>query len=82
MTKAEILEALKQMSAEERLEIIETASKLIREEITAKSQVKVDKKLSLADSAKVMYSFYEQGSELAAFTELNTEDFYEYEDYA
>ncbi len=82
MTKAEILEALKQMTAQERLEIIENASKLNREEMTNKSQVNVDKKLSLVESVEVMRPFYEQGSELAAFTDLDTEDFYEYEDYA
>ena len=81
MTKAEILQALKQMTAQERLEIIESASKLNREEMV-KPQVNVDKKLSLVESAEVMRPFYEQGSELAAFTDLDTEDFYEYEDYA
>jgi hypothetical protein len=81
MTKAEVLEALKQMTTEERLEVIETASKLIREEIVAKSKVSLQKELSLSEAAEVMRSFYEQGSEFIIFAE-DTEDFYEYEDYA
>jgi Arc/MetJ-type ribon-helix-helix transcriptional regulator len=64
MTKAEVLEALKKMTTEERLEVIEIASKLIREEITTKSKVPLQKELSLAEAAEVMRSFYEQGSEV------------------
>lgn len=82
MTKAEVLEALKNMTAEERLEVIETASKLIREEIFAKSKVSPQKELSLAEAAEVMRFFYEQGSEVVIFADRDTEDFYEYEDYA
>ncbi len=61
MTKnvAEVLEALKNMTTEERLEVIEIASKLIREEIAAKPQVTLQKELSLAEAAEVMRSFYE-----------------------
>lgn len=82
MTKAEVLEALKQMSTEERLEIIETASKLIREELAEQPKLKVKRELSLAEAVEVMRPYYEQGSELATFTDLDTEDFYEYEEYA
>lgn len=77
MTKAEVLEALKQMSTAERLEIIETVSKLIREEIAEQPKLKVERKLSLAEAVEVMRPYYEQGSELVMFTDLNTEDFYE-----
>ncbi|WP_414589660.1 hypothetical protein [Scytonema sp. PCC 10023] len=82
MTKAEVLEALKKMTTEEGLEVIEIASKLIREEITTKSKVPLQKELSLAEAAEVMRSFYEQGSELVIFADQDTQDFYEYEDYA
>ncbi|MEC4814943.1 MAG: hypothetical protein SAK29_16930 [Scytonema sp. PMC 1069.18] len=82
MTKAEVLEALKQMTTEKRLEVIETASRLVREELVAKSKLKIEPKLSLAEAAEVMRPFYQQGSELAMFTDENIEDFYEYEDYA
>lgn len=81
MTKVEVLAALKQMTTVERLEIIETASRLIREELAAKPRLKVEQ-LSLAAAAEVMRPYYEQGSELAMFTDQDTEDFYEYEEYA
>ncbi len=77
MTKAEVLEALKQMSTAERLEIIETVSKLIREEIAEQPKLKVERELSLAEAAEVMRPYYPQGSELVMFTDLDTEDFYE-----
>lgn len=82
MTKREILEVLKQMSTEERLEIIEAASQLIREEIGKKPRFKAGKDLSLAEAALVMRPYYDQGSELAMFTDVDSEDFYEYEEYA
>lgn len=82
MTKAEILEALKQMTAEERLEVIETASRLLREELVEQPKLKVERELSLVEAAERMRTYYEEGSELAMFTDLNTEDFYEYEEYA
>jgi hypothetical protein len=37
VTKTEILAALKNLTAEERLEIIETASRMMREEIEEKA---------------------------------------------
>ncbi len=76
MTKAEVLEALKKMTTEERLEIIEIASKLIRQEIVAKSKLTLQKQLSLGEAAEVMRSFYEQGSEVVIFADLDTQDFY------
>ena len=60
MTKAEVLKALKQMTTVERLEIIEAASTLIREELTVKPRVKVEQ-LSLAAAVEVMRPYYEQG---------------------
>ncbi|NJM67230.1 MAG: hypothetical protein HC851_16920 [Acaryochloris sp. RU_4_1] len=82
MKKVEVLEALKQMTIEDQLEIIETASKLIRDELAGQSQQDIKSELSLAAASEVMRSFYEQGSELASFTDLDTEDFYEHEEYA
>ncbi len=81
MTKAEVLKALKQMNTEDRLEIIEVASRLIREELVVKPRVKVEQ-LTLAAAVEVMRPYYEQGSELTKFTDQDTEDFYEYEEYA
>lgn len=42
MTKPEILEAFKQLTAEERLEIIEVASRLMREEIQQKAKLEAE----------------------------------------
>lgn len=60
------------MSTAERLEIIETASKLIREELAQQPKLKVERELSLAEAAEVMRPYYEQGSELAMFIEGDT----------
>lgn len=38
--------------------------------------------LGLVEAAEVMRSFYEQGSDLVIFADHDTEDFYEYADYA
>ncbi|BAZ15198.1 hypothetical protein NIES4071_70700 [Calothrix sp. NIES-4071] len=82
MTKTEIVEALKKMTTEERLELIETASKMIREEIYTNSEINAHKQVSLAEAAEIMRPFYEEGSEFVVFADQDTEDFYEYEDYA
>jgi hypothetical protein len=47
VTKTEILAALKNLTAEERLEIIETASRMMREEIEEKAQRKAERKRKL-----------------------------------
>jgi hypothetical protein len=79
MKKAEVLAALKHMTTEERLEIIETASKLIRAELVEQGS-QSEPQLSLAAAVEVMRPYYDKG-ELAEISE-GTEDFYEYEDYA
>jgi hypothetical protein len=43
---------------------IETASKLIREELAEQSRLRVEQELSLAAAAEVMCPYYESGSEL------------------
>ncbi len=52
MTKTEILAALKNLTAEERLEIIETASRMMREEIEEKAQRKAERKRKLRAAAE------------------------------
>jgi hypothetical protein len=71
MTKMEILIALEQLPNQERLEIIEVASRLVRQ----------DKLAALARSAEIMLPLYEQSGELTEMTDLNTDDFVEYRDY-
>ncbi len=64
MTKAEILAALKNLTAEERLEIIETASRMMREEIEQKAQRKVERKQRLRAAAEAAVPLYEPGGPL------------------
>lgn len=71
MTKTEILIALEQLPNQERLEIIEVASRLVRQ----------DKLVALARSAEIMRPLYEKGGELTEMTVFNTDEFIEYSDY-
>ncbi|ALB42002.1 hypothetical protein AA650_17490 [Anabaena sp. WA102] len=76
MINPQILEAIKQMPNVERLEIIEFALKLMREEMQN------PQKLSLTAAAEMMRSYYETESSLTEFVDTYNEDFYEYQDYA
>jgi hypothetical protein len=73
MTKSQILDAIRLMQTQERLEIMEFTLRLIREEMP--------QKLSLVDAADLMQSLYTEGSGLTEFSDLDREDFYEYKDY-
>ena len=64
MTKIEILAALKQMTTEERLEIIETISRLTREEIEEKNRKKAEKKKRLKAAAEAAVPDYMPGGAL------------------
>lgn len=63
MIKSQILAAIKQMKNAERLEIIEFALRLVREDIE-----KLEK-LSLRDAAKLIHPYYTEGSELTEFVD-------------
>ncbi len=76
MIKTQILEAIKQMPNSDRLEVIEFALKLLRQDIDK------PEKLSLRDAAEIMRPFYAANSNLTEFVDANNEDFYEYQDYA
>ena len=78
MTKTEILEALKQMTAEERLEIIEVASRSIREEIEVKARLKAESKKQLRASAKAAIPLYQPGGPLYDLWSANSEDYYDH----
>ena len=75
MSKAEVLEALQKLTSEEKLEVIETASRLLRQTMNRP-------KLSLVQAAEQMKSFYEPGSQLAQWTDEDPEDFQDYQNYA
>ena len=75
MSKAEVLEALQKLTSEETLEVIEIASRLLRQNMARP-------KLTLLQAADKMQSFYEIGSELADWTDEDPEDFQDYQTYA
>lgn len=75
MIQSQILEAIKQMPNLQRLEMIEFALQLVREEMA-------QPKSNLAMAAEMMSSFYEEGSELTEFVDSSDQDFYDYPDYA
>jgi hypothetical protein len=64
MTKTEILAALKNLTAEERLEIIEAASRMMREEIEEKAQRKAERKQKLRAAAAAAVKDYMPGGAL------------------
>jgi hypothetical protein len=76
MSKIEILQALHNLTSEEKLEVIEVASRLLRQNLTPKTP------LSLPTAAEIMKPFYQQGSELSQWTDQDPEDFSHYPDYA
>lgn len=80
MTKTEILAALKQMSTKERLEIIEAASRMMREEIEQKALAKAEMKQKLAAAAEAAIPYYQPGGALANLWSSDSEDYYDCED--
>lgn len=76
MGKAEVLKALHQLTLEEMLEVIEVASRLLRQNMAP------PQKLSLGQAAEKMRLFYEVGSELTRWTDEDPEDFQDYQPYA
>jgi hypothetical protein len=64
MIKPQILEAIKQMPNVERLELIEFALRLVREDIEK------PEKLSLKAAAEIMRSYYVEGSDLTEFVDI------------
>jgi hypothetical protein len=78
MTKTQIMDAIRLMQPEERLEIMEYTVRLMREEVT---ETAAHRQLNLADAAKIMLSYYTEGSELTEFSDLGEKDFYEYKEY-
>lgn len=62
MNKAELIESLKQMNNQERLEVIEVASRLMREEIEDQTHKRDDQLKAIAQSA---LSDYSSGGSLA-----------------
>jgi hypothetical protein len=76
MSTAELLEQLKQLTDVERLEVIEVATRLIRQGLapdTADVATERDRRLRAA--AAGVKEMYEPGSELTEWTALDAEEF-------
>ena len=80
MTQSEILEALKQMTNQELLEIIETASRIMREEIAEKARLKTDKNQRLQAAVKAAIPDYEPGGILHDLWSPDSDDYYDNEE--
>ena len=78
MTHAEILEQIKKLSLKERLEVIDAAIHLLRDELTQKVRplTPEDRKRLLSKGADVLLQDYETDRELTSFTALDGEDFH------
>jgi hypothetical protein len=80
MTKAEILAALKQMTTEERLEIIEAASRMMREDIEEKARLKTEREQRLAAAAEAAIPDYLPGGTLHDLWSPDSEPYYDSEE--
>jgi hypothetical protein len=69
MSKTEVLAALQNLTPEETLEVIEVASRLLRQNIAPTP------KLTLVQAADRMKAFYEPGSEHSQWVDEDPEDF-------
>jgi hypothetical protein len=77
MTKIEVVEELKRFTTTERLNFIEVALRLIREDLQQVKQPQgpTERKRQLAAAAEALLPDYAAGGELAIFTTLDSEDF-------
>lgn len=76
MSKTEVLAALQNLTPEETLEVIEVASRLLRQNIAPPSNLKI------VQAADRMKAFYKPGSDRTQWIDEDPEDFQEYQDYA
>ena len=76
MSAAEVMEQLKQLSNPERLEVIEAATRLVRDNLSAgdrEDREQQDRRMR--EAALKLKSFYEPGGELTEWTVLDGEEF-------
>jgi hypothetical protein len=70
MTNSEIIDQLKQLTAAERLTVIETAARLIREDLSQSEANDKAENKQLALAATALLADYQSDGELTAFTSL------------
>ena len=76
MTQSELLKELEKLTAEERLEVIEAAIHLLREDFqqtTERSPSQSERKQQLAAAAEVLLPDYTGNDDLTGFTALDSE---------
>jgi len=75
VSSSELLEQLKHLSNADRLVVIETATRLIRDELSLKSsKAKQDEDERLQTAALAVKDLYEPGGELTEWTSLDAEE--------
>jgi len=77
MIQVDIVEELKRFTISERLEIIEAALRLIREDLQQAGQplAQTERRRELTAAAEALLPDYAAGGELTIFTSLDSEDF-------
>jgi hypothetical protein len=76
MTTTDILDELKPLNNAERLAVIETATRLIREDLGQQAESSIDgTQQQLAKAAEALLPDYSSDEELTVFTSLDGEDF-------
>jgi hypothetical protein len=77
MSALKVLDQLKQLTNAERLAVIETATRLIREELVDQSRGAREQDRRLRVAAESVKDLYEPGGELTEWTALDGEDFHD-----
>jgi hypothetical protein len=76
MSTTQLVEELKRLSNAERLEVIEAATRLVREDIgPSAARARDDKDERMRAAAARVKDLYEPGRELTEWTALDSEDF-------
>jgi len=76
MTQTQMIKELKNLTNTERLTIIETSLRLIRDDIYMVKHLRTDRKRQLSCAAEALLADYSEDSELTIFTSLDDEDFH------
>jgi hypothetical protein len=74
VSSIELLEQLKHLTNAERLVVIETATRLIREDMSRTRPAKRDQDRRLQQAALAIKDLYEPGGELTEWTSLDAEE--------
>jgi hypothetical protein len=77
MTRSDILEELNKLPADERLGIVESTLRQLREQFLAgRPDVEAERRERLSIAADALKAAYETDSELTAFATLDRDDFH------